>query len=283
MWWSRPDGERVRDLSPLRTLMPHLMPGRNQAAVYYEDTLDLGDTLPWLAAQEARGRKLTLFHVVVAACVRTLAQRPQICRFVVGRRLYQRKHLELSFAVKKALRDDAGMTAVKVRFQPDDTLDQILARIDGAIGTGRGHALTRSEHEMRLTHGLPGPLLAGLLWLQRLLDGLDLLPASLIEADPLYANLFLANMGSIGMPAVWHHLYEYGTIPLFGAVGRVHQAPRVLADGSLAVRDVAQVRWTFDERVTDGLYCFGTLELLRGYIEHPERLDVAPVVAAQAA
>ena len=74
----------------------------------------------------------------------------------------------------------------------------------------------------------------------RLLDSLDLLPASLIDGDPLYANIFLANMGSIGMPAVWHHLYEYGTIPLFGAVGRVHKAPRVLADGTLAVRDVAQ-------------------------------------------
>lgn len=283
MWWSRPDGERVRNLSPLRTLMPHLMPGRNQAAVYYEDTLDLGDTLPWLAAQEARGRKLTLFHVVIAACVRSLAQRPQICRFVVGGRLYQRNHIELSFAVKKALRDDAGMTAVKVRFEADDTLDRIVERIDGAIGTGRGRALTRSEHEMRLTHNLPGPLLAILLWLQRLLDRLDLLPASLIDADPLYANIFLANMGSIGMPAVWHHLYEYGTIPLFGAVGRVHQAPRVLADGTLAVRDVVQVRWTFDERVTDGLYCFGTLELLRSYIEHPERLEELQAMSPKSA
>ena len=132
MWWSRPDGERVRDLSPLRTLMPHLMPGRNQAAVYYEDTLDLSDTLPWLAAQEARGRKLTLFHVVVAACVRTLAQRPQICRFVVGRRLYQRKHLELSFAVKKALRDAAHTLKGAAASLGAERLAGMLRRLEGA-------------------------------------------------------------------------------------------------------------------------------------------------------
>ncbi len=273
MLWTRPDGTRIKGLSPLRTLMPHVMPQRNGSAVYYEITLDLTDTLPWLAAQAAKGRKVTLFHLGLAGLVRTLSMRPQMHRFVVGRRIYQRKHIELAFAVKKGLRDDANMTAVKVRFEPTDDLDAVIRRVDEAIGTGRGAVPTQSEREMHWTAWMPSPILALVLWLQGLLDACNLLPAAMIEADPLYASMFLANMGSIGLPAVWHHLYEYGTVPLFGTFGLIEKTPQVLVDGTLAVRDTFKMRWTFDERITDGLYCTKSLEIMRKVIEQPESYD----------
>jgi hypothetical protein len=283
MLLTRPDGDRVPGLSTMRVLMPHLMPGRNGAAVYYEQTMDLTRTLPWLAAQAAAGRRVKLFHLFLAGLVRVMATRPEMHRFVVGRRIYQRKHIELSFAVKKALRDGAGMTAVKLRFEPGDSLDDIVGKIEGAVGTGRGTKLTASEQEMKWTAWLPAPLLAAVLWLQRMLDACNLLPHAMIDNDPLYASVFVANMGSIGLPAVWHHLYEYGTIPLFGTLGDVHKAPLVQADGSLAVRDVVVMRWTFDERIADGMYCVKSLELLQQALEQPQTWDAESARPSQVA
>jgi pyruvate/2-oxoglutarate dehydrogenase complex dihydrolipoamide acyltransferase (E2) component len=94
----------------------------------------------------------------------------------------------------------------------------------------------------------------------------------MVREDPLYASVFLANLGSIGLEAPFHHLYEYGTVPLFAVIGRISKEPIVDADGALAVGQVVHLRYTLDERIADGFYCARSLELLRELLEHPERL-----------
>ncbi len=88
--------------------------------------------------------------------------------------------------------------------------------------------------------------------------------------------MFLANLGSLGIDAAYHHLYEYGTVPLFGTIGRVKKAPVVDANGEVVVRDVLETRWTFDERIADGFYCARSLEMFRSMVEHPEQLERPP-------
>ncbi|MBE7452303.1 MAG: hypothetical protein HS111_26495 [Kofleriaceae bacterium] len=39
IFW-RPDGTRLRDLDPMRRMLPMLMPGRNEALVFYEQIVD---------------------------------------------------------------------------------------------------------------------------------------------------------------------------------------------------------------------------------------------------
>ena len=58
---------------------------------------------------------------------------------------------------------------------------------------------------------LPGPLIRLPLAIARLADYFGLLPRKMIDADPLYASVFIANLGSINYPAGFHHLWEYGT------------------------------------------------------------------------
>ena len=41
------------------------------------------------------------------------------------------------------------------------------------------------------------------------------------KRDPLYASAFVANMGSLGLDAPFHHLYEYGGISIFAGFGGV--------------------------------------------------------------
>ena len=107
------------------------------------------------------------------------------------------------------------------------------------------------------------------MWVQRLLDGWNLLPSAMIKPDPLYSSVFLANLGSIGLEAPFHHLYEYGTTPLFAVIGRIHKEQWIDDDGAVDVRDTVIIRWTFDERICDGLYCARSLDLMKGFLAAP--------------
>jgi len=252
-----------------------LMPTRNEAVVYFEQQIEVAKALAFLEKLNS-GRpptsKTTLFQLLLVAMARTIALRPVLNRFVVGHRLYERRTIDLSFAVKKDFGDDTGMTSVKVTLDAASPLDAALERIESCVREGRGKRRLRSEKEMDLLTLLPRFLVRLVMKMQRLLDYFNLLPASLIEADPLYASVFLANLGSVGLESAYHHLFEYGTVPIFVTMGRVKKAV-VPGDGDQpVVRDVVSLKYTLDERIADGLYCARSLELLKGLLEAPDSL-----------
>ncbi len=263
----------VRGAPLLRRVMPHVMPGRNESAIYLQDKIEIAGTLEYLSKRESVGGKATLFHAVLAAFVRTLAERPQLNRFVAGRRLYQRREISLSFAVKKKFSDAAPITTVKRVFDPRDRLSDVIRRVDESIGEGRGEGPTASEREMSAAAFFPRSALRGVFWMQRVLDYWNLLPAALIRNDPLYASAVAANLGSLGLPVPFHHLFEYGTVSLFLAVGKIEKAPVVDGSGGLAVREVLPVTFTFDDRICDGYYCARSLERFRELLMSPAQLD----------
>ena len=99
-------------------------------------------------------------------------------------------------------------------------------------------------------------------------DAFGLLPASMIEDDPMYASVFFANLASIGMDACYHHLYEYGSIGIFGVIGRPTTDPGSPTSGPDRRRTMT-LRWTFDERVEDGLVAGYALKRAKQMLEDP--------------
>jgi hypothetical protein len=273
-WFSRADGDAIPALPSLRRVMPHLMPGRNEAAVFLDQRLRVERTLAWIDEQNralAPEDRVNFFHVVLCALARVLHERPQLNRFIVGRRVYQRREVAISFAVKRTFDDDGGLATVRVTFGPRDSPQDVARKARAAVSEGRSDRPSAAQKEMDLASHLPGAVIRALLWLQRALDARNLLPAALTRQDPLYASLFAANLGSIGLDAPFHHLYEYGTVPIFAALGRIAPEP-VVDDGQLAVGQVAHLRYTLDERIADGFYCARSLELVRQWIEDPDAL-----------
>jgi pyruvate/2-oxoglutarate dehydrogenase complex dihydrolipoamide acyltransferase (E2) component len=102
------------------------------------------------------------------------------------------------------------------------------------------------------------------MFVMRIGDNLGLVPRSMIDGDPLFTSIFIANLGSIDYPAGFHHLWEYGTASLFGVMGRIEPG----ANG----RRKMSVAWTYDERIEDGLYSYFTLEGIKERLENPELL-----------
>lgn len=276
----RPDGEAARNIDSIRRMMPLVMRERNQSLIYHTTEWEVAGARSWLRAyNRARGSKAhaSLFHLVTYACVKMLHARPGVNRFVSGGRIYQRKGVWLSFAVKSRFTDDAPLKTVKLSFAADATFDECVDRITSAVQERRFGGEDRIEREVRFLTRLPLPLLRTVLAAGRVLDRLNLLPASLIEPDPMYTSMFLANLGSIHIGNAYHHLYEHGTCSLFGVVGAVRKTLLANRIGQPEAREVLQAQWTFDERVNDGFYCVESLEMLRRIVEEPQRYTESKV------
>lgn len=265
------DGRRV-DVAPYRRMMSFLMRGRNEAAVYFEHRIDLTRTLPWLAQRRnpnlPAAQQPKLFHLILYALASILHDRERVNRFTVGHRTYQRNGVFLSFAAKKAMTDDAPLATIKRRFDKGESFDALVASLTGDIVEARSDKPSHIDKELNVLLKLPGFLLAFLIGVLKRLYKWGLAPRSFVDTDPMYASAFVANLGSIGLDAAFHHLYEHGTCPLFMTIGRVVDAPLVI-DGKLEVRPTVTLRFTYDERIEDGLYAAKTLELLSQRIADP--------------
>jgi hypothetical protein len=271
--FGRKDGDVVRDAPPYRRMMPLLMRRRGDASVYFEQHIDAGPALAYLeranAARVGGTVKLTLQHLLMHALVETIAARPRLNRFTMGGRLYQRRGIFISFSAKKAMNDDSPVFVVKKQFQPGQNVAQIAEYTAAGIGEGRSDRPTHVDKELafflRLPMFLLSPGVRFLMWL----DSVNLLPFAFFRDDPLYASVFIANLGSIRLDAAFHHNYEWGNIPIFVTIGQTKDVPFVRPDGTLGVRKELLLRWTLDERIEDGLYCAKALELVRARLENP--------------
>ncbi|MCG8424299.1 MAG: 2-oxo acid dehydrogenase subunit E2 [Proteobacteria bacterium] len=270
MLFGRFDGHRVRDLSAYRRMVPFVLRGRNESAVYFEQTVDLTATLPWIDEwNRTEKQRITVFHVVLAALTRVLEERPRLNRFVSGRRLYQRDGIWISFAAKKRFEDDAPLSVVKQRFDPGESFADLVGRLSNGVRDARSDRLSAVDREINLLIRLPGPILDGAVLLLRALDHYNLAPRFLLHGDPMYTSVFVANLGSIDIDAAYHHLYEHGNCPLFVTIGKIDRVAVAGEDGSVITRPVVSLKYTYDERIEDGLYCARSLDLFKRYLEAP--------------
>jgi pyruvate/2-oxoglutarate dehydrogenase complex dihydrolipoamide acyltransferase (E2) component len=252
--------------------MPALMHGRNESAVYFDLRVDVEATEHFLAASRHAHEELrpTVFHVVLWALARTFDRHPRLNRFVAGGRLYQRDGIWFTFTAKTALTETGTLLEIKHRFDPTQPFIELVRDLQDAVGRARGGEQGLADRELDVFVRMPPSLRRGVVRLASAANSMNLLPRSFIVGDPFFASAFVTNLGSVGLDAAFHHLYEYGTIPLFCTLGVIHDDV-VVRDGAPVVAPIVSVKFAFDERVEDGLYAAHALDDFRRLVEHPER------------
>ncbi len=264
MLFTRPDGDRIPDLSRMRRFMPFVSPRRNDALVLYQTEIELDAAnafLEELNAKRPDDAQATLFHLYLRAASLAMHERPGVNRFVAGGRLWQRNHVAITFSAKVALEDGAPMVTVKRIFPADESLDEMIDSIlENLVARRRGRE-NRSDKEMKLALEFPPFLIRAGVWLLDRANHWNLLSRKMIDDDPLFSSLFVANLGSVGLAAGYHHLWEYGTCSMFGVMGGF----RTREDGV----EIMNVNYTYDERVEDGLYAGIAMERLKEKLENP--------------
>jgi hypothetical protein len=275
MWWRRSDGRLVRGLNTTRRAMPYFMRGRNEAAVYFEQDLSLAKTDRFIREwnQANPMLRIDVFHLACWGLREALERTPSCNRFVAGGRLYQREGIWFSYAVKQKLETGAPMIAVKRRFDSDRSFAEMVAGMAQTQADFKSGRSGTTDTELGLLMKFPGFARRIVMATLRGLDRLGMLPPSFIRNDPMYCSAFFANMASLGMPPVYHHLYEYGTAGIFVSVGRPVGEPGSPTSGPDR-RRVMQLRWTFDERVDDGLSAWYALRRVKQVVEDPEGVGI---------
>ncbi|MDR0285207.1 MAG: 2-oxo acid dehydrogenase subunit E2 [Propionibacteriaceae bacterium] len=269
----RYDATRVQLPNDLNAIFPYMMKGRNESIAYFPIQIDVEPLLAYIEATKGTDKAITLFQAIMVALVKVLRARPTLNRYIKGRRLYQRRDVSLSFVARRQYTDDSAETNVLVTVKPEDYRRTIIAKLKGEIRTAKSGAAKADDQLISLFMRLPRGLLRLAIKLLDLYDFYVDTPGFLRGIDPMRASVFVANLGSVGLDAPYHHLFEWGTCSLFVAIGQVQPTVTVGADGAPTVRKMLTLRVSLDERIADGYYDARSLDLLREYLAHPEQLE----------
>ncbi len=259
--------------------MPYVMRTRNESVVYFEQRIDVRNAERFVRAFNVThsDARATLFHVIMWAARQGLAEYPALNRFVAGGRHYQRHGIWISYSAKQRMKSGAPLLVLKRKFAADEEFEAMVSAVGDQLRSAKfGGAKTTVDSELGLVLALPGFLRRLVFAAYRSLEALGMFPRAFIDNDPLYGTLFLTDLGSLGMEPAYHHLYEYGTIGIFGAVGRART--ELVGDpntGRMERQRIAVVRWSFDERVEDGLYAGYGLKHVKQLIEDPIKGGIA--------
>jgi hypothetical protein len=268
----RHDATRVELGRGFKAVFPYIMKGRNESIAYYPVQVDAENLLAYVEQKKGTPEEITVFESVLLALTRILRERPTLNRYIIGRRLYQRRNVDLSFVARKRYTLDSDESNVFVKLKPEDDAATVLSKIRGEIRTVKTGDQTADEGLIDLFLRLPRGLLRVAVKLLSIWDFYVDTPGFLRGVDPLRCSAYVANLGSVGMGAAYHHLFEWGTCSLFVTIGQIKPTVVVGEDGGPTVRRTLELKIALDERIADGYYDARALELFDAYLNDPAQL-----------
>lgn len=275
----RNDGRRLRSLSPIFAVSPYLMKTRNTSQNFLEDHVEITEMERYIVSKRQAGlRNFGILHVLLAAYVRACARYPGLNRFVAGQKVFSRgREIEINMTIKKTMSVDSPDTVIKVTFDPSDTADTVYGKFNERVQAVKDAPLDTGFDKLAGAFNLiPGLLLKLFVFLLQALDYFGLLPRALTRLSPFHGSLYITSMASLGIPPIYHHLYDFGNVPVFCSFGKKRREFETLRDGTVVRRKYIDCNYVTDERIVDGFYFASALRYLHGLLDDPWQLDAPP-------
>lgn len=274
----RKEGRLLRSLPAFAKFVPFIMPTRNDACNQYEESFEVSDVDRRLLKLRVDGNKgIGILHFIIAAYIRGVSMLPGMNRFVVGRRIYARDNIEVVMTVKRSLAIDATETTIKVVFEPTDTIFDVYRKMSEKIDeikTVEGNNNTEDVAEAMCK--APRFLLRFALTILRIMDYFGWLPQSLLDASPFHGSMIITDLGSLRIGPIYHHIYNFGTLPVFISFGAKRHAYELDRHGNMVDRKYVDCKFVMDERTVDGHYYAQFLQAFRYICQHPEIVETPP-------
>lgn len=279
----RKEGRKIRSLDPINTMSAYIMKDRVGSTNYIRDSVEIGKVERYISQKRKEGLKgFGMLHIIMATYVRTVSQMPGINRFIGGQKIYARNNIEICLAIKKEMTLDAMETIIKIECDPRDTVYDIYNKLNEQISTNRVEGdISSFDTTARFLNYIPGLAMKFVMVIMRIMDYLDLLPRSLTKLSPFHGSLFITSMGSLGIPPIFHHLYDFGNVPIFLAYGTKRRAYEMRKDGTVAERRYIDYTVSSDERICDGFYFASAMKFYKDCFRRPEILDNPPEVVVE--
>ncbi len=268
---------RVKSISPMSVISPFIMKNRIGSQNFMRDSIAINNMEKYIREKQSEGMtNFSMMHVLIAAYIRLCSQRPQINRFIRGQRVYTRSDIEVSLTIKKEMSIESPDTVVKTVFEPDATAECVYNEINRVINEYRENPGGDFDDTARVLSYVPALVLKFAIWFLNLLDYFGGIPKFLTRVSPFHCSMFITSMGSLGIPPIYHHLYDFGTCPAFVSFGSKRRRYEVNPDGSVYQFRYIDLAFVLDERICDGYYYASALKLFKSYLKNPWQLDVPP-------
>ena len=271
----RRDGVLLRELDSLHYITGIIYPNRCDNEAYVSLRIDLTAMNEYLARKNETEKDFpyTMFHLIVAALLKTITLRPKMNRFIVNSNFYQRNEVSAAFVVKKQF-SDTGAEALAVLHGKDDfTVADVHEYIRSQVQECRSEKVDPTTDVMDYLNKIPRFISKAAIRILMWLDKHGWVPKDIIATDPYYNSVVISNLGTIKLKCGYHHLTNWGTCSMFCIIGEKKKTAFFDEDGTMTMRETLDLGLTIDERLADGYYYSKSVRLLKYLLEHPEELE----------
>lgn len=274
----RRDGRLLRSLPAFNKFVPYIMPERVDRLVHYEESFEISAADKMLRRLRVEGCKgVGLLHFLIACHIRTISMLPGVNRYIAGRRIYAHNDISIVMTVKQSLSIDATETTIKVHFKPTDTIYDVYRKMNEKIEEIKTSDTDNNTEEVAgVLAKLPRPILRLAIALLRVMDYYDWVPESLLEASPFHGSMIITDLGSLRLGPVYHHIYNFGTLPVFIAFGAKYKKYEISKKRELVENKYIDAKMVVDEGIVDGHYYSQLVQSYRYIFAHPEILLTPP-------
>lgn len=277
-WGDRKDGRLLRTREPMSTVETFILVDRTGATNYIQDKIEITKAEEYIRRKRKEGLGgFGLMHVMIAAYVRVVSQMPAVNRFVSGQRVYARNRIEVNIDIKKEMTLEAPNTCVKIILSPEDTAEDVYRKMKAVIDHERvGESDSDFDGVAATLAKFPKLFFKFSIWFLKLLDYFGRLPKSLLDLSPFHGSFFITSMGSLGIPPIFHHLYNFGNVPVFCAIGPKRTEYEIDKNGEIVKKKYMDYTITTDERIVDGYYYATAFRMMKRFFKNPDQLDDPP-------
>lgn len=270
----RADGKRIKNADPMYMVAAYIMDKRVDSMNMITIDIPIEPIKEYISEKRKQGISISHMSVVLSAYVRTVKEFPELNRFVVNKKIYQRNELAVGMVVLKAGQVDHG-TMSKMYFDENNTIFEVNDIINKYVEENRESPEKNGTEKMiKILLSIPGVLPVGIK-IFKWLDKHGLLPKSIIDMSPFHMSLGITNLASIRTNHIYHHCYEFGTTSLFLAMGNTREVPKRKGD-EIVFEKCMPMGITMDERIASGSYFAIAFRKMRHYLSNPELLETPP-------
>ncbi len=270
----RADGKRLRNVDPMYTVANYIMSERNDAMNMITLDIPVAPMQQYLNQCRKNGKKISHMAILIAAYLRTMAQYPELNRFVVNRKPYARNEISIAMVVLKSGKDHEG-TMTKMYFEPTNTIFEVQDIISKFVEENRqSPENNKTEKLIKVLLSIPGLLPVGV-GLFKWMDKHGLLPKAIVDASPFHNSLCITNLASIRTNHIYHHCYNFGTTSVFFAMGNQREVAKRQGD-EIVFERCMPIGVVMDERIASGSYFALAFRYMQKFLSDPTLLETPP-------
>ena len=196
---------------------------------------------------------------------------------MAGRRIYARNNIEVVLTVRRSMSTTSNETTIKAVFAPTDTIFDVYRKMNEKIDEIKyGDQDNNTEQVAGALLKLPRFLLRFAIGCLRVMDYFGIIPQKLLDASPFHGSMIITDMGSLGIPPIYHHLYNFGTLPSSSPSAPSARRSSLTARASRSSASTSTSWPSMDERVCDGYYYASSFKYMKMFMHNPALLEVPP-------